>query len=76
MESWTSRCVTWSIKRTKTIELHNQGIPAIRIADQLGVSCQAVRDWIRKEGMEPICVQPNKSKYVKSAKKGRFAHLR
>ena len=77
MESVESRAVTWSVKRTKALELHKQGMPAIRISDLVGASSQAIRDWIRSEGMEPICVQPKKSKSVKnSVKRGRFAHLK
>jgi len=75
MESWTSRCVTWSVRRTKAIEMHKEGTESAVIADRLSVSPQAVMSWIRAEGFEPIFVK-SRRKTKDRAKKGRFAHLR
>jgi len=78
MESVMNKKVEWSVKRTKAIELHLQGIPTMRVAEQVGASAQAVRDWLRAEGYEPIHVRQNVSRHMlqKKRQKGRFAHLK
>lgn len=68
--------ITWTQKKNKTLELHKQGMPYKEIAEAVKVSSPCVRNWLLKEGLDPICIIAKNSKVYRDKAVGKFAHLK